>query len=88
MVNHLSELLERFKNLGVAEQLSKEALVEEINNSAGSNFVTTRDIKIKNHIALVKGGTALKSEIILHKTEILNKVREKMKGKFFLSDIR
>jgi hypothetical protein len=84
----ISELLGRFKNLGLGERLSKEVLVEEINNIIGSNLLTTKDIKIKNSVAFIRVQSALKSEIFLHKDEILKRARQKAGASFVVSDVR
>ncbi len=84
----ISELLGRFKNVGLGEKLSKEALTDEINAILGPNTVSDKDITIKNQTALIKGGSALKSEMALHKEEILNRAEEKIGASFVIRDIR
>lgn len=84
----ISELLGRFKNIGLGERLSKEALVEEINRVTGLNTVSIKDISIKNQTAFVKAGSALKSEITLYKRSILNRAKERVGTNFVVKDIR
>lgn len=85
---HLSELLNRFKNLGLGEKTTKEVLVAEINNLIGQNTISTKDIKIQNGTAFVRGGSALKSEIFIHKDQILKQAREKSGESFVVGEIR
>ena len=84
----IAQLLERFKNLGLGEKVSKEVLVAEINNLVGQNLISTKDIKIQNGIAFVRGGSALKSEIFIHKDQILKQAREKAGEGFVVKEIR
>lgn len=85
---HLSQLLERFKNLGLGEKMTKEVLVGEINNLVGQSLISTKDIKIKNGIAFVRGGSALKSEIFIHKDQILKQAKVKAGEGFVVKEIR
>lgn len=84
----ISQLLERFKNLGLGEKISKEVLVEEINGFISSNLITVKDVKIQNGTAFVRAGSAIKSEIFLHKDEILNRAREKAGKSLVVKDVR
>lgn len=85
---HLSQLLERFKNLGLGEKISKEVLVVEISNIIGSGLITIKDVKIQNGAAVVRASSSIKSEIFLHKNEILTRAREKIGKSMVVSDVR
>lgn len=87
-MKQISEFLSRFKNLGLGEQLSKEALVEEINAILGLNTISLENISIKNQNAFIKGGSVLKNEIFFHKEKILNQAKKRIGPKFVIKDIR
>ena len=84
----ISELLGRFKNVGLGEKLSKEALVEEVNAILGLSTISLEDISIRNQTAFIKGGSALKSEISLNKEIILGQAGKKLGPGFIVKDIR
>lgn len=85
---HLSEFLSRFKNFGLDERVSKEAILEEIDKLLPPGLVEKKDLSIKNRIAIVKASGPLKTEIILRKEEILKKCREKIGRRFLVDEIR
>jgi hypothetical protein len=89
-MRQISEFLNKFKNLGLEEKMSKEVIVESVSTILGPGFIAQNDISIRQDVALIKVGGPLKSELILRKEEILSIAREKSATvfKFKIKDLR
>lgn len=84
---HLSELLGKFKNLGLGERQTKDALIEAIQEIVGVS-ISRKDVSLSGKTAYIKTGSVMKSEIFLRKEEILKKMKEKSGGILNISDVR
>ncbi len=85
---HLSQLLSRFKNIGLGEKLSKEVLVEAVDKIIGPNLITISDVKIQNGVAIVRASSSIKSEIFIYKSEILKYAIEKLGKSLVINDVK
>lgn len=86
-INRLSELLGRFKNVGLSQRLSKNALIEEVNVILGQGTISQKDITIKGKTAFVRLGSVIKNEIAIYKDKILSQAKEKIGSSFTINDI-
>lgn len=82
----LSELLSKYKNLVPTDSIKKEAVIEVISKCFQIDL-EKKDISLSNNIIYLKTSTKLKSEIFMHKKEILRQLKEIL-AKDYPGDIR
>lgn len=73
----ISDLLSKFKNLGFVEHKVKDSLIEILKKDLNLN-VSRKDIEIKERILRVKISGPQKTEILLNKKNILNKLNSNL----------
>jgi len=71
----LSDLLSKYKNIVPTDSLKKEAVIEVIDKMFDLKL-EKKDVSVSNNIIYLKCSTKLKSEIFIHKTEILKKLSD------------
>ncbi len=74
----LKELLSKYKNLVPTDSLKKEAVIEVISKCFKINL-EKKDISLSNNIIFLKTSTKLKSEVFIHKKDILRDLKEILK---------
>jgi len=71
----LGDLLSRYKNIVPTDSLKKEAAIEVIDKMFDLKL-EKKYVSVSNNIIYLKCSTKLKSEVFIHKTEILKKLSE------------
>jgi hypothetical protein len=74
-MQNINSYLDKFKNLAVPNESIRKDVAGIIKNEIGIDL-EIKDISIKNMVAYIKGGSAVKSEIFLRKKKILEKIKE------------
>ena len=72
-MQHISLLLERFKNLGLKEFLVKEEIVKILEKNCGVK-ISVKDVTYVDGLLTIKGSRSLKSELFLRKQEIVAEI--------------
>jgi len=72
--NSIGSFLEKFKKLIYQKEEYKNIVIETISKEI-SHKVDTSAVKIKNGIIFVTGSPILRSEIMIHKKQILNELK-------------
>jgi hypothetical protein len=81
--NHVANFLEKFKNILFQKEEINNIVIQTISKEI-SHQIQTSDLKIKNGFIYINGSPILKSEIMLHKKQILNKLKEILPKNIFL----
>ncbi|MBU0722924.1 hypothetical protein KJ973_02125 [Patescibacteria group bacterium] len=84
-LNSLSSFLDRFKKFTSPNKVTHEAIIKVLYNTLGIKLNKSA-INIKNQILYIKTNSVIKNEIFLHKEQILQNLRDKLK-KQSLKDI-
>lgn len=71
---HLSDLLSRFKGISNTEKAKKEVVAQELSSIIGVP-ITQQQITISKNTLLLKVQPIIKSEVMLKKDEILQKIK-------------
>lgn len=89
MLQGIHTFLERFRLLEPPEGAIKKALVAAIKEEVGV-VLSENAIRLQSGVAYVAGNPALRSEIVLHKSALLIRVRTLTTGnhKGIITDIR
>ncbi|MBI3633907.1 MAG: hypothetical protein HY226_06510 [Candidatus Vogelbacteria bacterium] len=82
----ISSFLDRFKNINIPDEAVRKNLSDIIGVEIGEK-INFKDITIKSGIATISCGAAIKSEIFIKKTKILEVLAAK-DGKHTVVDIR
>jgi len=82
----LSDLLSKYKNIVPTDSLKKEAAIDVIDKMFDLKL-EKKDVSVSNNIVYLKCSTKLKSEVFMHKTEIMKKLGDIL-GKESLKDIK
>jgi plasmid replication initiation protein len=82
----IAELLKKFKNIAVAQELVKNETAEIINKKTGIT-INTQQVSLLGNKIFLKGSPAIKSLVFMRKNEILNELKNKL-GKQAPIDIR
>lgn len=72
--NHITNFLDKFKKLIYQKEVIKEIIIEIISGEI-HHPVAKDSIKIKNGIIYISGSPMFRSEIMMHKNNILNKLK-------------
>lgn len=84
--NHITLFLEKFKKLVFQKEETKEIVIKTISYEI-SHEIEKESITIKNGFIFVKGSPILRNEIMIHKNQILLKLKSILPGNNFI-DIR
>jgi len=68
--NHITKFLEKFKQLIFQKEELKNIVIKTIENEVHCK-VESSTIKIKNGVVYLKGSPMLRSEIMMHKKQII-----------------
>jgi hypothetical protein len=74
----LSDLLSKYKNLVPTDSLKKEAAILIIDKLFEIKL-EKKDLSVSNNIIYLKTSSKLKSEVFIHKAEILRELKEILK---------
>lgn len=80
---HITSFLDKFKKILYQKEVIKEIAIRIISEEI-HHPVLENSIKIKNGIIFISGSPILRSEIMVHKKNILNKLKEISPGNNFL----
>lgn len=81
--NHIKNFLEKFKKIIHQKEEIRDIIVETIQNE--THFLIDKNlIKIKNGIILINTSPIFRSEILIHKKQILLKLKDKFSNNNFL----
>lgn len=72
--NQISNFLDKFKKLIFQKEVVKEVVLKIIVDEIKYELPTDR-LTIKNNIILIEGSPMLKSEVLMHKKQILEKIK-------------
>jgi hypothetical protein len=81
--NHITLFLEKFKKLVFQKEETKEIVIKTISGEI-SHEIEKESITIKNGFIFVKGSPILRSEIMIHKNQILFKLKSILPGNNFI----
>lgn len=84
----ISDFLDKFKNIGLKESATKEAVALAVNEIFGREFIKRDMIKVKNKEVFIKISGALKSEIVLFKNKIIDLAKTKSVFPIDITDIK
>jgi ribosomal protein L23 len=84
----ISDFLDKFKNIGLKESATKEAIAKAINELFGKELVSRSMIGVKGKSVFVKTSGVLKSEIILLKDKIIDRAKSQSLFPLDIEDIR
>ncbi len=84
----ISDFLDKFKNIGLKESATKEAIAKAINELFGKELVSRSMIDVKGKSVFVKTSGVLKSEIILLKDKIIDRAKSQSLFPLDVEDIR
>lgn len=73
--NHIKNFLEKFKKI-IFQKKETEEVVLKIISEEINHTVENSSLKIKNNIIIITGSPILRSEIMIHKKQILEKLKE------------
>ncbi|MCX6713055.1 MAG: hypothetical protein NTY66_02505 [Candidatus Vogelbacteria bacterium] len=81
-----ADLLAKYQNLKPTDSIKKEAAIEVINKLFDLKL-EKKELSIGNNIIRINSSTKLKSEVFIHKAEIMRSLREIL-GKECPKDIK
>jgi hypothetical protein len=81
--NHVAKFLEKFKSILFQKEEINNIVAETISKEI-AHQIETSDLKIKNGFIYINGSPILRSEIMLHKKQILFKLKELLPKNIFL----
>ena len=81
--NHITNFLDKFRKLIFQKEELKNVVVETISKVI-NHKIESQKVKIKNGIIFVEGSPILRSEIMMHKTQILNQLENTIPQNKFL----
>jgi len=84
--NHITSFLDKFKKIIFQKEELKNIIVRTIGDEI-SHPIESRTVKIKNGSICVEGSPMLRSEIMMHKKQILDKLENLLPQNHF-SDIK
>ena len=82
---NVSLYLEKFKTLGLAEYVAKDALISVIKKSIGVE-IEKKDVEYRNGKFQIKAEPIIKSQIYIKKIEILESLSKELKKE--VADVR
>jgi hypothetical protein len=81
--NHITSFLDKFKKIIFQKEELKNIIVKTIEDEI-CHQIENRTVKIKNGSIYVEGSPILRSEIMMHKKQILNKLENLLPQNKFL----
>jgi len=81
--NHITNFLEKFKKLIFQKEEIKETVIKIISDEI-SHQIEKDSLKIKNGVIYISGSPILRNEIMMHKINILNKLKNLFPNNNFL----
>lgn len=81
--NHITNFLEKFKKILYQKEFSKEIVVKTISDEIRHTIIKEK-LKIKGAYIYIDSSPILRSEILMHKKEILLKLKEILPESNFL----
>lgn len=72
--NHITSFLDKFKKLIFQKEETKEIVIKTISEEI-SHQIEKQSVKIKGDCIYVEGSPILRSEILIHKKQILIKLK-------------
>ena len=84
--NHITSFLDKFKNILFQKEGVKNVIVETISKEI-SHPVENKTVKIKDGCIYISGSSILRSEIMIRKKQILDKLKILLPNNNFI-DIR
>jgi len=84
--NHITSFLDKFKIILFKKEETKNVVVKTISDEINHN-VLDNSVKIKNGVISVQGSPILRNEILIHKKQILTKLKNSLIGTNFLDII-
>ena len=86
-MKRLHELLERFQNITPPDRAVRNATATAIKEVTGLALAHS-SIEVQRGVLYIKTKPVIKSEILLHKREILSAIKDELKGTKTMVDIR
>lgn len=84
--NHIKNFLDKFKKIIYLKEETKEIVVKTISEEI-SHIIENESVKIKGGVVYIQGSPILRSEILIHKKQILVKL-EKLLPNSHVLDIK
>ncbi|HEY5587989.1 MAG TPA: hypothetical protein VIK86_03430 [Candidatus Paceibacterota bacterium] len=84
--NHIKNFLDKFKKIIYLKEETKEIVVKTISEEI-SHVIENESVKIKGGVVYIQGSPILRSEILIHKKQILVKL-EKLLPNSHVLDIK
>ena len=81
--NHIINFLDKFKKLVFQKEELKNIVIKIISEEI-SHQVESESVKIKNGIIYIQGSPILRSEIMMNKKQILDKLKNNLPNNNFL----
>lgn len=81
--NHITSFLEKFKKILFQKEEIKEIVLKTISFEV-SHEIKKEDLKIKNGYIFIQGSPMLRGEILMHKEQILIKLKTVLPENNFL----
>jgi len=81
--NHITTFLEKFKKLVFQKEENKEIVIKTILSEV-SYEIKKDSVKIKNGVIFIQGSPILRNEIMMHKKQILSKLKSILPDTIFL----
>jgi len=81
--NHIKNFLDKFKKIIYLKEETKEIVVKTISEEI-SHVIENESVKIKGGVVYIQGSPILRSEILIHKKQILVKLEKLLPNSHFL----
>jgi hypothetical protein len=81
--NHITSFLDKFRKIIFQKEEVKNIVVKTISEEI-SHPIESSSIKIKNAVIYIEGSPMLRSEILMHKKQILVKLKDFLPNNNFL----
>ena len=82
--NHITSFLDKFKKLIYQKEETKEIIVKIISKEISHN-IEKQSVKIKDNCIYIKGSPIVCSEVLVHKKQILMKLKDILPNTVFLN---
>ena len=80
--NHIKNFLDKFKKIIYQKEETKEIVVKTISEEI-KHIIESDSVKIKGGVVYIQGSPMLRSEILIHKKQILIKLENILPGNNF-----
>ena len=81
--NHIKNFLDKFRKIIYLKEETKEIVVKTISEEI-SHIIENESVKIKGGVVYIQGSPILRSEILIHKKQILVKLEKLLPNSHFL----